>query len=360
MAQQAPLSKSLSVENSAACPLTLANGFSPCATTTADTFGVDPNFHVGYAQNWQLSVQSDLPAALQLTATYLGVKGTHGVQQFLPNTYPIGATSPCAGCPVGFSYRTSGGNSTRQAGTVQLRRRLRSGFTASLQYTYSKSIDDDAALGGGGPVTAGSISTSSSQASAVIAQNWLNLKAERGFSTFDQRHLLNLTAQYTTGMGMHGGTLFNGWRGRFFKEWTVLSTITAGTGLPNTPIYLAAVPGTGVTGTIRPDLTGQSIYSAPSGLHLNPAAYATPSPGQWGTAGRNSITGPSQFTLNASLARTFRLEGKTNLDLHIDSTNLLNHGVFTAWDTTINSTQFGLPTAANAMRSLQVTARLRF
>src|SRR6202044_1905145 len=65
MAQQAPLSKSLSVENSATCPLTLANGFNPCSTTTADTYGVDPNFHVGYAQNWQLSVQSDLPAALQ-------------------------------------------------------------------------------------------------------------------------------------------------------------------------------------------------------------------------------------------------------------------------------------------------------
>ena len=360
MAQQAPLSKSLSVQNSAACPLTLANGFNPCSTTTADTYGVDPNFRVGYAQNWQLSVQSDLPAALQLTATYLGVKGTHGVQQFLPNTYAIGAGSPCTSCPVGFQYRTSGGNSTRQAGTIQLRRRLRSGFTASLQYTFSKSIDDDAALGGSGPVTAGGTSTSSSQASAVIAQNWLDLKAERGLSTFDQRHLLNLSAQYTTGMGMHGGTLFNGWRGRFFKEWTVLSTITAGTGLPNTPVYSAAVPGTGVTGTIRPDLTGQSIYSSPSGLHLNPAAYSAPTPGQWGTAGRDSITGPSQFTLNASLARTFRLKAKGNLDLHIDSTNLLNHGVFTAWDTTINSTQFGLPAAANAMRSLQATARLRF
>jgi hypothetical protein len=360
MAQQAPLSKSLSVENSAACPLTLANGFNPCSTSTADTFGVDPNFRVGYAQNWQLSVQSDLPAALQLTATYLGIKGTHGVQEFLPNTYPIGATSPCSNCPVGFTYRTSGGNSTREAGTVQLRRRLRSGFTASLQYTYSKSIDDDSVLGGSGPVTAGSTSSTSTQATPVIAQNWLNLKAERGLSTFDQRHLLNLTAQYTTGMGMRGGSLLNGWGGRFFKEWTILSTITTGTGLPNTPVYLAAVPDTGVTGSIRPDLTGQSIYAASSNLHLNPAAYTAPASGQWGTAGRNSISGPSQFTLNASLARTFRLKGKSNLDVHIDSTNLLNHAVFTAWDTTINSTQFGLPAAANAMRSLQATVRLRF
>ena len=109
-------------------PLTLADGFNPCSSITSDTFAVDPNFRVGYAQTWQVAVQRDLPKALQLTATYLGVKGTRGVQQFLPNTYPIGATTPCALCPVGFTYRTSGGNSIRNAGTLQLRRRLRSGF----------------------------------------------------------------------------------------------------------------------------------------------------------------------------------------------------------------------------------------
>jgi len=359
MAQQAPLSKSLSVANSAACPLTLANGFQPCSTTTQDSFGVDPNFRVGYAQNWQLAVQSDLPAALQITATYLGIKGTHGAQEFLPNTYPIGTANPCPDCPVGFAYRTSGGNSTREAGTLQLRRRLRSGFTASLLYTYSKSIDDDSVLGGQGPVAAGSTSATST-ATALIAQNWLDLKAERGLSTFDQRHLLNLQLQYTTGMGLHGGTLLNGWRGAMFKEWTLLSTISTGTGKPNTPIYLATVPGTGTTGTIRPDVTGASVYAAPSGQYLNPAAYTAPALGQWGTAGRDSITGPSQFTLNASMARTFRLKTKTNLDLHIDSTNLLNHATFTTWNTTFDSPQFGYPAAVNAMRSLQAMLRLRF
>jgi hypothetical protein len=205
LAQQEPLSKSLSVQNSAACPLTLANGFNSCSSITSDTFAVDPNFRVGYAQTWQLSVQRDLPGALQLTATYLGVKGTRGVQQFLPNTYPIGAMNPCTACPAGFEYQTSGGDSTRQSGQLQLRRRLRSGFTASLLYTYSKSIDDDAFLGGQGHVTASepsqgpsessSSSTSSSGATAVIAQNWLNLHAERSLSSFDQRHLAGTAAQ---------------------------------------------------------------------------------------------------------------------------------------------------------------------
>src|SRR6185295_20350015 len=110
---------------------------------------IDPKFRVGYSQNWQLSVQKDLPMALVATVTYLGIKGTRAQQQFLPNTYPAGALSPCALCPSGFAYLVSNGNSTRNSATAQVRRRLHNGFTASLQYTFAKALDD-AALGGKG------------------------------------------------------------------------------------------------------------------------------------------------------------------------------------------------------------------
>jgi trimeric autotransporter adhesin len=372
MAQQAPLSKSLSVSNSSACPLTLGNAFDVCPAIFPNTFAADPNFRPGYAQNWQLSLQRDLPGSLQLTATYLGIKGTRGVQEFLPNTFPIGAPNPCPTCPIGFAYLTSSGNSTRQVAQIQLRRRLHNGFTATVLYTFSKSIDDDSALGGPGasavtqnaPQSAPSVGTvtvgGTNQSAPTIAQNWLDLGAERGLSTFDQRHLLSTQLQYTTGMGLGGETLLRGWKGMLFKEWTLLTQVTLGSGLPETPVYLAAVPGTGVTGSIRPSDTGAPLYAAPPGLFLNPAAYTVPLPGQWGTAGRNSIIGPSQFTLNASMGRTFRSNGRFNLDLRVDSTNLLNHVTFTGWDTIINSTQFGLPTTANAMRSLQTTLRVRF
>ncbi|HEX3968720.1 MAG TPA: carboxypeptidase regulatory-like domain-containing protein [Edaphobacter sp.] len=375
MAQQSPLSKSLSVQNSAACPQTLASGFNPCSSITANTFAVDPNFRVGYAQSWQLAVQSDLPGALQMTTTYLGIKGTRGVQEYLPNTYPIGAANPCPACPAGFVFRSSNGNSTREAGSLQLRRRLRSGFTASLLYTYSKSIDDDSVLGGQGPVAVATTTSnglggtttataSSTPQTTVVAQNWLDLNAERGLSTFDQRNLLNAQVQYTTGVGLGGGALLRGWRGILLKKWTVTSLITAGSGLPQTPVFLAAVAGTGSTGSIRPKLTGASIYAAPAGFHLNAAAYTAPLTGEWGDARRNSIRGPSQFTLNASLQRSFRLKDRYNLDLRVDSTNLLNHVVFTSWNATLNPSLnnplFGLPEAAKAMRSLQTNLRLRF
>jgi len=124
MAQQSPLSKSLSVANGPGNPLTLASGFNAAPGNTPNTFAVDPNFLAGYAQNWQLSVQRDLFESMVATATYLGIKGTRAVQVFLPNTYPIGAANPCPACPSGFAYMTSNGNSTREAGQFQLRRRL--------------------------------------------------------------------------------------------------------------------------------------------------------------------------------------------------------------------------------------------
>lgn len=367
MSQQAPLSNSLNVQRSASCPLTLADGFLNCAGTTADNFAVDPNLRVGYAQVWQLSAQRDLPGALVMTATYLGTKGTHGTQEFLPNTYPIGATNPCPQCPVGFTYRTSGGNLEREAAQLQLRRRLRAGITATLDYTFAKSVDDDTEVGGQGHIVASSVTASPSSTASttsapppIIAQNWLNLRAERSLSSFDQRHLLNFILQYTTGMGKGGGTLLSGWRGRAFKEWTVLAQVNAGSGLPETPIYLAPVPGTGFSNIMRPDRTSAPVYAAANGYFLNWRSYTAPATGQWGDAGRNSIRGPMTFTMNAALARTLRVHGNDSLDIRIEANNLLNHASFTAWNTVWNPTTFGLPASVNAMRSVQLVGRFRF
>jgi hypothetical protein len=342
MAQQSPLSKSLSVANGPGNPLTLANGFNAAPGSTPNTFAIDPDFLAGYSQNWQASVQRDLLESMVITATYLGIKGTRAVQVFLPNTVPAGAANPCPACPSGFAFMTSNGNSTREAGQLQLRRRLHNGFTASVQYTYAKAFDN-AALGGRG------------QGSSVIAQNWLDLSAERGPSSFDQRHQVNFQGQFTTGIGVAGGTLLRGWKGAAWKGWTFVANIIAGSGMPLSPTLPTVVRGTGVTGTSRPDVTGAALYAAPVGLFLNPAAYTTPAAGQWGDAGRNSIVGPGQFVMNASMGRSFG-----DFDVRFDSTNVLNHVTFPNWNTVVGSANFGLPNTANGMRNLQATVRWRF
>lgn len=357
MAQQAPLSTSLSVANSINCPFNIASPFGslPCSTTSADTFAIDPNFKVGYVQSWNLSMQRDLPYSLQMVATYLGIKGTRGVQEILPNSCPpqaSGVSTACTTATSGYRYRTSNGNLTREAGSMELRRRLRNGFQARMLYTYAKSLDDDFSLSGQGSVISG-----------AIAQDWLNPSGQRGLSSTDQRHVLTVSAQYTTGMGLGGKTLMSGWKGAIYKEWTVQTSINAGSGLPGTPIYGGAtVGGTGVTGTIRPNLAGSPYSNLKPGYYLNPAAYVAPAAGQWGNARRNSIAGPNEFGMSASMNRTFRLHDRYTLDAQLNAANVLNHVVISGYNTTWipNSHTFGAPLGAKDMRSVSVQLRMRF
>jgi hypothetical protein len=154
--------------------------------------------------------------------------------------------------------------------------------------------------------------------------------------------------------------MLTGMRGRLFNGWTVTSQLTAGSGLPLTPVYLTSVAGTGVTGTLRPDVVSVSTDSAPAGVFLNPSAYAAPAPGRWGNAGRNSITGPRQFTFDAGLGRSFLWGDRLTLDWRINATNALNRVTYANVNTIVGSPQFGLPTLANPMRKVQSSLRVRF
>ena len=350
MAQQSPLSRTFTLSNSLASPVTLANAFLTNPNTVTNTFAIDPNFEIGYAQVWQLSVQQNLVSGLVLTGTYIGTKGTRNPQLFLPNSTPPGYVGPALG-PAGYVYETSNGDSTYQAGQIQLMRRFRSGFSGNLIYAYSHAIDDSAGLGGRG------------QGGSAIAQNWLDLDAERSNSSFDQRHRLTGSMQFSTGQGTHGGGLLTGWKGALIKDWTVTTNVTVGSGLPETPVVLnnrSVAGGTGVTGTLRADLTGLDILAAPLDLAFNPAAFAAPPAGAWGDAGRNILPGPAQFSLNGSAGRVFRIDERRSFDLRFDATNLLNHVVFTSWNSTVGSVQFGLPASVNSMRSFTANLRFRF
>jgi hypothetical protein len=219
LASQPPFSTTFNIASDPSNPLTLANGFRATPGTTLNTFAVDPDFRSASAHNWQASVQQDLPAQLTATATYLGVRGTNLMQQFLPNTYPAGVGNPCPAsaeaaarldeasrsrpaCPTGFRYLVSSGRSIRHAGQIQLRRRLSAGFTATTEYTLAKAMDDAAAFGG------------ATLDGGALVQNWLDPDAEYARWSVEQRHLVTATVEFPKGSGPAGGTLIDGWKGR--------------------------------------------------------------------------------------------------------------------------------------------------
>ena len=157
--------------------------------------------------------------------------------------------------------------------------------------------------------------------------------------------------------------MVNGWKGALIKDWTFINSVSYGSGLPLTPTVggvRATTTGTGITGNVRADATGLSVTDAPAGEPFNFAAFAIPTAGQWGTAGRDTIIGPAQFSINASLGRVFRLGERRSVDLRFDSTNPINRVVFQKYYTTIGANTLGLVSAANPMRSFTANLRFRF
>src|SRR6478609_9468959 len=95
-----------------------------------------------------------------------------GGPRFAPCT-PI--TPAAATCVQPFLYESSEGASILHQGTLRVRKRMRHGLSLGGTYTYSKSIDDASSIGGG---------------ATVVAQNDLDIAAERGLSSFNQTHRL--------------------------------------------------------------------------------------------------------------------------------------------------------------------------
>jgi hypothetical protein len=175
--------------------------------------------------------------------------------------------------------------------------------------------------------------------------------------------VLNVNWQYSTAVGRAGGMLIQGWKGTLLKDWTITNAITVGSGMPLTPTVGgvgSTTTGSGITGSLRANATGLGVDAGAPGQPFNYLAFALPAPGQWGNAGRDTITGPTQFSLNASAGRTFRLTERRSIDLRFDVTNALNHVTFSSFNTTIGSNTLGLLANPSAMRSMQATLRFRF
>jgi trimeric autotransporter adhesin len=352
MSQQSPLSYSLIDSYSAASPLTLANGFPIQTLSPITTFAVDPNFRIGYAQSWQMSVQQNLPWSVVATATYSGAKGTHQAQEFIPNSTPAKSTVVCTTCPSNFYYMTSGGNTISNNLWLQLNRRFRSGFMGNLSYQHANSIDN-AMAGGGGRGGGG-------QGGSMVAQNWQDLEAERARTSGIRSNTFNMMMQYSTGVGARGGALTNGLKGKLLRDWTVMTNFTVASGAPETPSVTSSALGrTGIVGPLRALYTGAPVFSS-DGV-LNPLAFISPTPyGIYGNAGRNIITGPSTFTMSSSFSRTIRIGERRSADIRIDAQNPLNHVTFGSYNTSVGSTQFGLLQSPGRMRSLTANLRFRF
>ncbi|HSB13583.1 MAG TPA: hypothetical protein VLE22_03940 [Bryobacteraceae bacterium] len=213
-------------------------------------------------------------------------------------------------------------------------------------YRWSKSIDDVSTYGSGG---------------TVVAQDPFDLSAERGLSSFDQRHSLDATFILTSPFG--GGPAavhMEGLSRRLLEDWTLGGGMALHSGTPLTAQVRgnrSDTGGTGVVGSGRADASGMPV-DAGSGF-FNREAFTVPPSGRYGNAGRNTIPGPDLFSLNLEFGRSFPLwSDRRSAEFRVEANNPLNSVSFSGFGTTVNASDYGRPTAAASMR--KVTAQLRF
>jgi hypothetical protein len=353
MASQPPFIQTASLTTSVDQPLTIQNGFPAVPTSTVtNTYAIDPNYRLGYAQTWTFAVQENLPHNSIVELEYIGTKGTALDITRQPNRATPGSPLTAAqrlqiGNATGFNYETAQGDSIMHMAQVRLTRRLTRGISAVATYAFQKSIDNASSFTGGG---------------GTIAQNDQNLRLERGLSNFDQRH--HLTVGYTLTSPVGGARGFLRGKGltrKLMEGWMVNGNFTATSGTPLTARVsgnLANTGGTAAFGTGRAEATGLPIEGDP---YFNLLAFTLPPGGQYGDAGRNTIPGLFRTSLSASMGRAFRFaESRKQLQLRINTSNTFNHVTITGIGTTVNSSTWGLPTGASQTRTVNLTLRFNF
>jgi hypothetical protein len=126
-------------------------------------------------------------------------------------------------------------------------------------------------------------------------------------------------------------------RGSWFGGWQLSGIASVHSNVPFTPMLsFDNADLQAVTISERPNLVGNP-YSGfcPNGTRVgtpacwfNPSAFVLPPPGQFGTAGRNSLRGPGFAQFDLAVRKAFHLARETQIVFGAEAFNLLNHPNF--------------------------------
>ena len=358
MAFQPPFSNTQTNVASPSNILTLQNGF-PATSALTNNYGIEPNYGLGYVQIWNLDIQQEITPTLLLNFDYTGTKGTRLDILTAPNSTANGVLVPGV---QPYYYEASDGDSSANAGSIRVRKRLSRGVSLGGTFTWSKSLDNASTIGAGSSI----VSTNGRITGiTVVAQNAFDLSAERGLSSFNQE--FRFTGDYLWEFPFGKGRRWlssSGWKQDLLGGWQWSGDWTIASGLPFTPRIIGSYANvnSGVNGTLRADVTGQPVALPSPSINdwFNTAAFIAPPAGQYGNARRNSIIGPGEVLFDMAMTKLIPLKETRNLELRISSTNVFNHPIYSAIDTVLNSPTFGRVISVSSMRAVLLTARFRF
>jgi hypothetical protein len=296
--------------------LTLANPFPGSGSVTASPaiVAVNRELRNGLSQQWNLTIEQQFLKTMQLRMTYLGNKVTrvpwYNYNRNLPFTQAAGTVQsrrPYQPWSDITTLDTNANSFTNQL-QVEVNRRVRGGLFLMMNFTWNKSIDNAATVGG--------------------PQDPYNARLERGNADGVRQHNLNLSGTYTLPFG-HKQRFLNrtGWFAQFISGWNLSALALIRSGLPFSVAYTSTLAGS--YPSLRADVVGNPNVENPGITRwFDPAAFRAPAPYTTGNAARNLLFGPGQWKLDTSLVKDFRIGEFARLQFRGEAFNMPNHVSF--------------------------------
>ena len=338
--------------------VTTANAFNNLAVVTPNLSAFDRNYKMGRVQQFSLNLQRQLASNLVADVGYVGTRGDR-----LFRTVNYNQPAPAAGAVQARRPYPQYGNMNTVASLAsseynsleaRLEKRFARGYSFLASYTLSKSMDD--ASGSGGTADSG------------VPQNSRNLDAEWGPSVYDvrQRFVLSGIYELPWGSGRRWMSSSGGVLGMLFADWQVNGIFTLQGAQPFTPVLGIDNSNTGQLQD-RPNLVGDPYAPGPgceqtrtADCWVNPAAFARADPFTFGNAGRNSLRGPGTKNLDLSLVKAVRFGGANQLQVRIETFNLLNWVNYDIPNRTALTPNFGKVFTAGPPRQIQLGLRFMY
>ena len=345
---------------------------------------IDLHQRNSYSPQWSFTVQREVAKDVLVEIGYLGTLGIKLQQNVQPNNSQPGSAAvdprrPYAGLVYGPGVRfpeyitlqgssvpvqqvnvyQMSAQSNYHAGFLRLEKRFRRGFSVLSSYTYSKAISN-------APQYRNSGGANGSENSPP--QNSYNLAAERGLASFDVRQRWVSSLVYDLPFGRGRMFLTSGPAAALFGGWQAAGIVTMQSGFPFT-INLAgdtAGIGGGTGGILVRANPGNGQNAALAAEErttrrwFNTGAFVAPAAFQFGTLGRNTVSGPGMVNLDVMVSRDIHVVERLNIQLRAEFFNLANHPNYNIVGRIINQPNFGAVLNQLDPRNIQFGAKFIF
>jgi len=330
-------------------------------------YAFTPSAKPTYQNQWNLSIQREVGRDLLVSAAYIGTNIIHmwtggalNPAVYIPGSCVLNGvtTNPCStlgniqarrvlnltnpkeGQYYGaISGLDDGGTGNYHGTLLSVQRRAAKGLTVSANYTWSHCIGDI-------------VKTSQTAAEYVIPGN---RSSSRGNCGSDRRQSFNSSTVYQT------PAFSNRTVKMLFSDWQVSAIVKLLSGQ-----YFDVTAGTDRALTGAAGQRGNQLLPDPFTPNktptqwLNPAAFAIPVNGAYGTMGAMTIRGPRSTQIDMGLTRSFQIRERHSLQFRWEAFNVPNLVNLNNPVGALNSLNFGKILGAGDPRIMQAALKYVF